>query len=103
MKKLIREPIDAARLDHRAAMGATGLRYRRHVAAPGALFAAPAPDLLTLVIAGTLERGAQAELQRDGLRDAVYEMPVQRERTPERSPERNGDRGEWIYPFDFEE
>ena len=99
MKKLIREPIDAARLDHRAAVGATGFRYRRHVAAPAALFAAPAPDLLTLVIAGDLKRRAQAELQRDGLRDAIHETPVQRER----SPERNGDRGEWIYPFDFEE
>jgi hypothetical protein len=103
MKKLIPEPIDATRLDRRAAVGATGFRYRRHVAAPAALFAAPAPDLLTLVIAGELKRRAQAELQRDELRDAVYETPVQRERSPERSPERNDDRGGWIYPFDFEE
>jgi hypothetical protein len=98
MKKLIREPIDAARLNHRAAVGATGFRYRRHVAAPAALFAAPAPDLLTRVIAGEFKRRAQAELQHDGLRDAIYETPVQRER----SPQRNDDRGEWIYPFDFE-
>ncbi|MFL9965805.1 hypothetical protein PQR02_33255 [Paraburkholderia sediminicola] len=99
MKKLIREPIDAALADRRAVADATGFRCRRHFAAPQALFAAPAPDLLTLVIARETKRRAQAELQREGLRDTVYETPVQRER----SPERNDNRGEWIYPFDFEE
>lgn len=88
MKKMIREPADAAWLDHRAVVGATGHRYRRQVDAPTAQFAAPSADLQMLVIAEALKRKAQAELQREVLRDALYEMPAQRERTPERNDNR---------------
>lgn len=95
MKKLICEPAAAARLDQQAAAGATGLSYRRHVSAKRALFAAPPVDLLTLVVAEAVRRKAQAEIQREALRDAVYEMPV--------PSERNHDGGAQIQPSDSEE
>lgn len=87
----------AARLDRRTTACTDTFSYRRHVAAPRALFAAPPPDLLTLVIAEAVKRKAQAEIQRDVLRESLYEMPV--------SPERNGDRerGADIQPADFYE
>ncbi|CAB3787371.1 hypothetical protein LMG28614_02488 [Paraburkholderia ultramafica] len=94
MNKLICEPAAAARLNHRGAAGATGFSYRRHVAARRALFAAPPVDLLTLVVAEALRREAQAEIQRDLLRDALYEMPV--------APERNDDRGAPVHRSDFD-
>ncbi|SIT41206.1 conserved hypothetical protein [Paraburkholderia ribeironis] len=97
MKKLICVPAAAARFDHqgaagdqraagdRRAAGSSGFSYRRHVAAPRALFAAPSADLLTLVVAEALKRNAQAGTQRDALRDAVYEMPLALQRNHERS------------------
>lgn len=94
MNKLICEPAAAAQSDHRAA-GATGFSYRRHVGAPRALCAAPPVDLLTLVVAEAVRRQAQAEIQRDVLRDAAYETPV--------PPERNGERGARIHRSDFDE
>jgi hypothetical protein len=54
--------------------------------------AAPSADLLTLVIAEAIKRKAQAEIQRDVLREAIYEIPV--------LPERDHDRGAAIYPAD---
>lgn len=72
-----------------------GTVYRRQAAAPRALFAAPPADLLTLVIADAIKRKAQAEIQRDALREAMYEMPV--------SQERNHDRGADIRPSDSDE
>ena len=99
MKILIREPAAAARLDprldQRTAAGATGFSYRRHVGAPRARFATSSVDLLTLVVAETVRRKAQAEIQRDLLRDAVYEMPV--------APERNDDRGAQLDRSDFDQ
>jgi hypothetical protein len=75
MKPVIREP---------AASGAAGLTYRRHVAASRARFfaqmAGTPVDLLTLVVAEALERRAQAEMRRDLLRDALYDMPAGAER-----------------------
>lgn len=106
MKKLIREPAAVVRSDYRGAMGATGLSYRRYVAAsPRALFAAPPVDLLTLVVAEALKRKAQAEIQRDGLRDAAYEMPVspEWERDGARKREREQERDRRIQPSDFDE
>jgi hypothetical protein len=77
MKKLNYAPDALTRPGHHTRAGATGLSYRRCVAAPPrALFATPPVDLLTLVIAEAVKRKAQAEIQRDGLRDALYEMPV---------------------------
>ncbi|MEZ0604030.1 hypothetical protein ACAX43_18000 [Paraburkholderia sp. IW21] len=76
---------------HTSARG-SGISYERHVAAPRAVFAAPSVDLRTLVIAEAMKRKAQAEIQRDVLRDATYEIPV--------SPERGHDRGADIHPSD---
>ncbi|MGF6811435.1 hypothetical protein OKW30_006627 [Paraburkholderia sp. Clong3] len=68
-----------------AASGGTRSTYRRYVAASRARFFAQAAgssvDLLTLVVAESLERRAQAEIRRDLLRDALYAMPVRAERS----------------------
>lgn len=69
--------------------------YRRHVAAPRALFAAPQADLLTLVIADAIKRKAQAEIQRDALREALYEMPAPQDHGHDRRPD--------LHPSDFDE
>ena len=87
MKRTIEETIDGAatvvRSGRRAGIGATRLRYRRFDGTQAALFAAPPPDLLELVIAESLKRCAQAEYGRDALRDALYEMPAPRENNEE--------------------
>jgi hypothetical protein len=84
MKRLICLPAAVVRSEHRDAVGATGLSYRPHVTAPRrVLFAAPPVDPLTLIVAEALRRKARAEVQRDGLRDAVYEMPVPADRQRE--------------------
>jgi hypothetical protein len=75
----------ALRPDHHITAHGAGLYYRRLVARPRTVFAAPAPDLLTLVIAEAIKRKAQAEIQREGLRDSVFEMPVAPERREDRS------------------
>ncbi|EDZ99374.1 hypothetical protein BH160DRAFT_5336 [Burkholderia sp. H160] len=63
-----------------AALGAAGLTYRRTVAASRARFFAQSAgspvDLLTLVVAEALERRARAEIRRDELRAALYDMPA---------------------------
>ncbi|CAE6723596.1 hypothetical protein [Paraburkholderia domus] len=92
--KAISKPA-ALRLDHHTTAHGAGLSYRRHLARQRTVFAAPAPDLLTLVIAEAMKRKAQAEIQRDGLRDARVEMPMSPERSYDRSPE--------IYPSDPDE
>ena len=62
----------------------TGLNYRRYVAASRVGFftqmAGSSVDLLTLVVAEALARRAQAEIHRDLLRDALYELPACAER-----------------------
>ncbi|AXL49441.1 hypothetical protein DSC91_001256 [Paraburkholderia caffeinilytica] len=75
----------ALRLDRRT----TVLSYQRLVAGPRTLFATPPVDLLTLVIAEAQKRKAQAEIQREVLRDTLYEIPV----SPERGYERNANIG----------
>jgi hypothetical protein len=85
----------ASRLDHHITAHGAALSYRRLLARQRALFAAPSADLLTLVIAEAVKRKAQAEIQRDALRDAMFEMPV--------APERGRDRGVDIYPADPDE
>ncbi|WP_241991478.1 hypothetical protein [Paraburkholderia sp. RAU2J] len=98
MKKLIREPDAVVRTDPLPSAGATGLSYRRGVAARRrALFAEAPVDVMTLVVAEALRRKAQAEIRRDALRDALYEMPV--------SPERHADheRDAQIRPTEFDE
>lgn len=69
--QLIRQP---------AVSEATALTYRRYVATSRARFfaqsAGSSVDLLTLVVAEALERRAQAEIRRDLLRDALYDMPA---------------------------
>ncbi|RKF46117.1 hypothetical protein [Paraburkholderia fungorum] len=89
--KTISKPA-ALRLDHHTTARSAGFSYQRHVARPLPLFAAPSADLLTLVIAEAIKRKAQAEIQRDVLRESIYEIPV--------APERNRDRGADIYPSD---
>lgn len=85
--KTISKPA-ALRLDHHTtAHGARHLSYQRLVAGPHALFGAPSADLLTLVIAEAMKRKAQAEIRRDVLREAIYEIPP----TPERDHERGAD------------
>ncbi|APA88783.1 hypothetical protein BJG93_26150 [Paraburkholderia sprentiae WSM5005] len=67
-----------------AASERTALTYRQYVSASRARFFAQAGssvDLLTLVVAQALERRAQAEIRRDVLRDALYEMPAHTERS----------------------
>nr|WP_236721114.1 hypothetical protein [Paraburkholderia phytofirmans] len=73
------------------ALGA-GPSYRRLFAPQRPLFAAPSADLLNLVIAEAMKRKAQAEIQRDVLREAIYEIPVLRERGHDRAAD--------IYPSD---
>jgi len=77
----------AVRLDRQAAARPAGVSYQRHIAASRALFAAPPVDLQTLVIAEAVKRRAQAEIQREALRDAAFEMPVPQERRQERAPD----------------
>lgn len=79
-------------LDHHTTARGAGFSYQRHFARQQALFAAPSADLLTLVIAEAIKRKAQAEIQRDVLRESIYETPV--------APERDRDRGADIYPSD---
>lgn len=52
-------------------------------------------NLQTLVIAEAIKRKAQAEIRRDVLHEALYEMPV----SPERNHEREADR----HPSDHDE
>lgn len=96
-------------VDRQGFNGTTRFSYRPHVAASRQLFGAPPVDLTTLVIAQEIRRKAQAELQREVLRDTAYryDMPVQRERDLERNNEhtntRNDERGGWSNPADFDE
>lgn len=94
MKKLICQPVPAERLDQRAAASATGFYYRRR-ALRRTRFAAPSANLPTLVVAEALRRKAQAERQRDVLRNALYDMPV--------PSGRNHDGGTQIQPNDSDE
>jgi hypothetical protein len=80
--KTISKPAASRQDPHTTAYGA-GLCYRRHFARQHTLFAAPSADLLTLVIAEAMKRKAQPEIQRDVLRDAMFEIPVSREPDPE--------------------
>ena len=80
--KTISKPA-ASRLDHHTTAHGARLCYRRRFARQRTLFAAPPVDLLTLVIAEAMKRKAQPEIQRDVLRDAVFEIPVSRESEPE--------------------
>lgn len=93
MKKQIIQPDAARRLDRQATVRATGLSYQRCFVAARPLFATPPPDLLTLVIAETIRRKAQVEREREGLRDALYDMPVSHERN-------DNDCGKDIHPSD---
>jgi|ERR1700761_3480390 hypothetical protein len=86
----------ASRLDHHSAAHGAAFSYRRLLGRQRTLFAAPSADLLTLVVAEAVKRKAQAEIQRDALRDAMFEMPVARERDHERGQERGVD----VYPSD---
>lgn len=70
----------AKRPDHTINARGDTLPWRRRVAQSRTLFAAPPVDLMTLVIADAIKRQAQAEIQRDALRDAMYDMPASRER-----------------------
>ncbi|SDR31900.1 hypothetical protein SAMN05443245_4577 [Paraburkholderia fungorum] len=92
-------------LDRLSFNGNSGLSYRPHVGASRRLFAAPPVDLTTLVIAQEIKRKAQAELQREVLRDTAYryDMPVQQERNDDRNNTRNDERGGWNNPADFDE
>ncbi|WP_236002128.1 hypothetical protein [Paraburkholderia elongata] len=92
--KTISKPV-ALRLDHHTTAHGAGLTYQRHFARQRPLFAAPSADLLTLVIAEAMKRKAQAEIQRDVLRETIYEIPV--------SPERGRDRTADIYRSDPDE
>jgi hypothetical protein len=99
MKTQTSKPVAAARLEGGITVRADALSWRRlqstSQSAPRALFAAPPPDLLTLVIADQIKRRAQAEIQRDALREALYDMPAQ--------PERHEERGTDAYPSDADE
>jgi hypothetical protein len=95
MTRQIIKPAGAARSDRPISAQSAGLSYQRRSAAPRALFAAPTADLLTLVIADAIKRRAQAEIQREVLRDSAYEMPVARER--------NYQHGADLHPFDSDE
>ncbi|MFT4067094.1 hypothetical protein [Paraburkholderia sp.] len=92
MKQPICKPAAADATGLSGASSALGLTYRRHRAASRARFFAGANassvDLLTLVVAEALKRKAQAEIRRDVLRDALYEMPA----GPGRERERGGAR-----------
>lgn len=89
------KPAGMARSARQTPVCSTDVAYRRHLAAPRALFATPPVDLTTLVIAEAIRRRAQAEIQREALRDWAYEMPV--------SQERNYERGADIHPSDSDE
>lgn len=89
--KTISKPAPLRLRRHTTAQG-SGISYERHFAAPRVVFAAQSVDLQTLVIVEAMKRKAQAEIQRDVLRDAMYEIPV--------SPERGHDRGTDIHPSD---
>ena len=95
MNRLTSKPTIASSLDRQATVRTADVRYQRHVAPPRALFATPSIDLQTLVIADALKRKAQAEIQREALRDAMFEMPA--------SPEWTRDREAGIQPSDFED
>ncbi|MFM0054378.1 hypothetical protein PQR64_02050 [Paraburkholderia phytofirmans] len=95
MTRQITKPVGAARSDRQTTTRSVSVSYQRLIAAPRALFAAPPVDLTTLVIAEAIRRRAQAEIQREALRDSVYEMPV--------SQERNYERGADTYPSDADE
>ncbi len=75
--------------DRQTTAHGAGLSYQRHAAAPRALFAAPPVDLQTLVIAEAIKRKAQAEIQGNELRDALYEIPGSWERDNGRGAEIN--------------
>jgi hypothetical protein len=95
-------PAAKARLDRQSFnRTSSGFSYRPHVAASGQLFATPPVDLTTLVIAQEIKRKAQAERQREVLRETAYQydMPVRQERNNESSSERGG----WTNPADFDE
>lgn|GEM_PF-1827457 len=89
MEQLIRKP---AAVRAAGVSRARGLVWRRHVVASRARFFAEARvssvDLLTLVVADALRRKAQAEIRRDLLRDALYEMPPACGRQAERDVRR---------------
>ena len=75
----------SAQLDQPVSTVPAGFLTGAHVAASRQLFAAPPVDLTTLVIAEEIRRKAQAELQREVLRDTAYryDMPVRQERNNE--------------------
>lgn len=115
MNRTIRQVAATGRLDQQTASAdrrdtrvtpADRLSWRRHISASRKLFAAPTVDLTTLVIAEEIRRKAQAERQREMLRDTAYQydMPVSRERNNERDDQRNDrrndGRGRWINPAD---
>jgi hypothetical protein len=111
MNRTIKRTAASLRLDqqtHSDDMRATrvasagGVSYRRHLAAARKLFAAPTVDLTTLVIAQEIKRKAQAERQREVLRDTAYQydMPVSRDRNNEQNDHRNDPRSRWINPAD---
>ncbi|HYS64102.1 MAG TPA: hypothetical protein VEN30_09860 [Paraburkholderia sp.] len=95
MNKLTSKPTAASPLDRQTPARAASVRYQRHLTPPRALFATPSVDLQTLVIADALKRKAQAEIQREALRDAVFEMPA--------SPEWTREREAGIQPSDFDD
>ncbi|KAE8758135.1 MULTISPECIES: hypothetical protein [Paraburkholderia] len=82
--KTISKPV-ALRLDQHTTAHGAGFSYQLHFARQRPLFAAPSADLLTLVIAEAMKRKAQAEIQRDVLREAIYEIPVSTERGHDRA------------------
>lgn len=95
MTRQITKPAGAVRPVRQSTTHSVGVSYQRHIAAPRALFAVAPVDLTTLVIAEAIKRRAQAEIQREALRDSVYEMPV--------SQERNYERGADIHPSDADD
>jgi hypothetical protein len=103
MKQPICKPAEANATGLSRGSSAPELHYRRHLAASRARFFAGAKlssvDLLTLVVAEALKRKAQAEIRRDVLRDALYEMPAGagRERDGARGPA-DGDCGSGLAP-----
>lgn len=78
------KPAGAVQPECQITVGSVGTTCQPHVAAQ--------PDLLTLVIAEATRGKAQAKIQREALRGAMYELPV--------SPERGHDRGADIRPVD---
>ncbi|WP_233835692.1 hypothetical protein [Paraburkholderia sp. ZP32-5] len=80
MKQPVCKPAAAQASGLSSGSSAPELNYRRHRVASRARFFAGANtssvDLLTLVVAEALKRKAQAEIRREVLRDALYEMPA---------------------------